>query len=152
LNKLLHSSIAPVGEIQCMARVGGVRGGAPDRRTPRWPWRAAPLGGCCHERGQRARFSAATLTSWPDICRTWRENASHWGVGDGALNTGARPAGRAVLNRLVSDTRNADTRPGARQQSVLALATSASFNFDAWLPAWDPRTGATCRRRSMRFE
>jgi hypothetical protein len=94
---------------------------------------------------QRARFSAATLTSWPDICRTWRVNASHWGVGDGALNRGARPAGRAVLN--VSDTRS-----GARQRSVLALATSASFNFDAWLAAWDPRNGATCRRRSLRFE
>ena len=50
---------------------------------------------------QRARFSAETLTSWPDICRTWRINVSHWGVGDGALNRGARPAGRAVLKRLV---------------------------------------------------
>ena len=90
---------------------------------------------------QRARFSAATLTSWPDICRTWRVNASHWGVGDGALNRGARPAGRAVLKRLVGATRNADTRPGARPRSVLAVATSASFNFDAWLAAWDPRNG-----------
>ena len=37
------------------------------------------------------------LTSWPDICRTWRVNASHGDVEDGAPNRGARPAGRAVL-------------------------------------------------------
>ena len=101
---------------------------------------------------QRAGFSAATLTSWPDICRTWRVNASHGGVGDGAPNSGARPAGRAVLKCLEGATRNADTRPGARPRSVLAVATSAFFNFDAWFAAWDPRNGATCRRRSMRFE
>ena len=42
-----------------MASQGGVQGGAPDRRTPRWQWRAATLGGCSHERGHQASVSSA---------------------------------------------------------------------------------------------
>jgi hypothetical protein len=57
----------------------------------------------------------------------------------GGVHADKPPSG--CLVSATTATRNADTRPGARQRLVLAVATSASFNFDAWLAAWDPRNG-----------